>query len=197
MKSRINLLQKLGFFLILVSFLLLLGAEIYADFNRTATRKLTEQIQSYLPERTEGDPQDYSDAQMPVLQLQGEEFSGLLEIPDYGVALPVGSSWEREDLSRYPCRFWGSVYDSSLIIGGTGKKGQLDICSRMDLDDKIRITDMTGTQFCYEVVGIDRRNHADMQIFREKQSDLILFVRDEISMDYILVRCILAPGYYP
>ena len=52
MKSRINLLQKLGFFLILVSFLLLLGAEIYADFNRTATRKLTEQIQSYLPERT-------------------------------------------------------------------------------------------------------------------------------------------------
>ena len=191
-----NILLKFGFFLVLVSFLLLLGTEIYAGFNRTATQKLTEQIKDYLPERTEGDPQDYSDAEMPVLQLQGEDFAGLLEIPDYGVALPVGSSWESGDLSRYPCRFWGSVYDSSLIMGGTGKKGQLDVCSRMDLGDKIRIIDMTGTQFCYEVVGIDRRNYADMEMFREKQSDFILFVRDEMTLDYILVRCKLTTGFY-
>lgn len=197
MKKRTNIPLKLGFFLVLVSFLMLVGAEIYAGFNRTATQKLTEQIQSYLLERTEGEPQDYSDAQMPVLQMQGEDFLGLLEISEYGVALPVGSSWESGDQNRYPCRFWGSVYDSSLIIGGSGRKGQLDVCSRMDLGDKIRITDMTGTQFCFEVSGIDRRSHADMEIFQEKQSDMILFVRDAMTLDYILVRCILIPVFYP
>ena len=53
---------------------------------------------------------------------------------------------------------------------------------------------MTGVQFSYEVVRIDRRQHADLETFRESQGDLVLFVKDEQSRDYILVSSILSPG---
>jgi sortase A len=193
MKKNTNFLQKMGIGLVLLSFILLLGSEIFAISNRTATRKLTEQLRNSLPERTQGDPQGYSDPRMPALQLQGTDFLGLIEMPAYGVALPLGSSWNQGALNRHPCRFQGSVYDSSLIVGGSGTKGQFDIFGRMELGDKIRITDMTGAQFSYKVTDIDRRSHADMEIFREKERDLILFARDQETSNYILVRCLLAP----
>ena len=194
MKKNTNFLQKMGIGLVLLSFILLLGSEIFAISNRTATRKLTEQLRNSLPERTQGDPQSYSDPRMPALQLQGTDFLGLIEMPAYGVSLPLGSSWNQGALNRHPCRFQGSVYDSSLIVGGSGTKGQFDIFGRMALGDKIRITDMTGAQFSYEVTDIDRRSRADMEIFREKERDLILFARDQETSNYILVRCLVAPG---
>lgn len=194
MSKNAPLLLKAGLFLVLLSFVILVGSEIRSIGNRAATRKLTEQIRSGFGERTQGDPDGYSDLQMPVLQLEGEDFSGLIEIPAFGVSLPLGSSWDSHKLSRYPCRFWGSVYDSSLIIGGSGSKGQFDVCASLDLGDRILITDMTGVQFSYEVARIDRRKHADMETFQEDQRDLILFARDGRSRSYMIVRCVIAPS---
>ena len=107
--------------------------------------------------------------------------------------LPIYSSWEDGSVAKYPCRFWGSAYDNSLIVGGSDRKGQFDFCSRLDLGDKIRITDMTGTEFSYEVVRIDRRKQADLQTFEEVDCDLTLFVRDSSTLNYIIVRCDFAP----
>ena len=195
MNKNAPLLLKTGLFLVLLSFVLLAGSEILAVCNRAATRKLTEQIRSGFDERTEGDPDGYSDLQMPVLQLEGEDFSGLIEVPAFGVALPLGSSWNSHKLNSYPCCFWGSVYDNSLIVGGSGQKDQFAFCRSLDLGDKIRITDMTGVQFSYEVTRIDRRKHADMETFLESEGHLTLFAKDEQSLDYIIVRCEIVPDF--
>jgi len=195
MKKNAVLLQKLGFALVLLSFVILVGSELLAVSNRSATRNLTEQIRSGLAERTQGNPLDYTDARMPVLQLEGEDFSGLIEVPAFGVALPLGSSWNSHKLNSYPCCFWGSVYDNSLIVGGSGQKDQFAFCRSLDLGDKIRITDMTGVQFSYEVTRIDRRKHADMETFLESEGHLTLFAKDEQSLDYIIVRCEIVPDF--
>lgn len=189
MKGKLNLLQKLGLVLVIASCAVLLGSEAVAARNRSAVQQITSQIKASLPECAQGDPGSYSDTAMPVLQIGGEDFGALLEVPLFGVVLPVGSSWEDGHISQYPCRFWGSAYDNTLIVGGSGRKGQLDFCGKLSLGDKLRITDMTGTQFSYEVVRIDRAKHADMDTLQKNICDLTLFARDSTSLDYIVVRC--------
>lgn len=192
MRGKGNPLQKLGLILVLLSCVLLIGSELLALYNRARVEKLTEQILLSLPDSSEGDPENYSDPRMPVLQLEGADFSGLIQVPSFGVTLPMGSDWDPGLISRYPCRFWGSAYDHSLILGGSSRKGQFDFCSRLDLGDRILVTDMTGARFSYEVVRIDRREQVDLDVFRETESHLTLFTRDETSGSYIVVSCIFS-----
>lgn len=196
MKEKLNFLQKLGLALILLSGILLLGSELLVSWNRAENKALVTQIKAALPEASEGDPENYSDADMPVLQLAGKDFVGLLQVPSFGVHLPIGSTWSPGRVLRNPCRFWGSAYDNSLILGGSSQKGQFDFCGALDLGEKILVTDMTGARFSYEVAKIDRRQHAEMETFRETDSDLVLFVKENSSGAYIIVRCQFAP-YHP
>lgn len=191
MKEKWNGIQLLGLFLVLLSIVFLLGSEWLAARNHAEAVQLAEQIEANLPDRSEGDPENYSDPEMPVLQIGGEDFSGLIQIPFYGVSLPIYSSWDSGAVSRYPCRFWGSVYDNSLIVGGG--KGQFDFCGKLDLGDKVIITDMKGTVFSYETVRIDRREHADLEMLEEEEFDLVLFAPDTVADGYIIVRCAFSP----
>lgn len=193
MKNKLNLLQKFGFLLILLSLCLLVGRELLGAYSRRQTEMITDQIEAILTEQIAGSPEDYTDPNMPVLQLDGRDFSGLIRIPAFGVHLPIGNDWDADPFSIYPRRFWGSVYDNSLILGGSDRKGQFDFCNRIDIGDKILITDLTGAQFSYEVARIERHSHADTQALLESSWDLTLFVRDSSSLDYIFVRCMFSP----
>lgn len=194
MKGKMNLLQKIGVLLVAVSCLLFLGTELLASWNRKTTENIAQQIRASLPQTTEGNPENYTDMDMPVLQLEQGDFCGLLQVPAFGISLPIGSSWKYNAVSQYPNRFWGSTYDNSLIIGGSGRKNQFAFCGNLDLGDEIRVTDMTGAQFSYEVAAIDRSSHANMDVFQQKESHLVLFARDNVTLDYIIVRCWLTPG---
>lgn len=188
MKKR-NPFLLLGFWMVLLSLVLLVGSGLLNRFHQKQTAEIIRQIESLLPQAGTGSPHDYSSAELPVLQLEGQEFSGLIRIPSFGVTLPMGSSWDSRDISRYPCRFWGSMYDGSLVIGGKDQPGQLDFFPRLDPGEKIIVTDMTGIQFHYTVTRIDRSKHADAENLITDDWDLTLFVRDSTSLDYILVRC--------
>ena len=193
MSGKMNLLQKLGLALVLASCALLLISEGVAAWNRRALVEITQQIRSGLPQRTEGDPESYSSTAMPVRQIRGRDFVALVEFPAYGVSLPVENQWDPANAAAHPCRFWGSAYDNSLIVGGVDRKGQLEICGQLDLGDKVLVTDMAGAQFSYEVVHIDRRSQVDEATMAEMDCDLILFARNSTVGNYILVRCRLAP----
>ena len=52
---------------------------------------------------------------------------------------------------------------------------------------------MTGAQFSYEVTRIDRRDQVDLDVLRDSESHLTLFVKDPNAGTYIIVRCSLAP----
>lgn len=193
MRGNWNWLQKLGFLLVLLSCLGLLGTQLLAKRNQTVARDLANRIASMLPPASEGLPGEYSDPAMPVLQVDGVDFAGLIRVASFGITLPIADSWENGAVSACPRRFWGSVYDNSLILGGSSASGQFAFCGEMDLGDTIVITDMTGAEFSYEAARIDRRKEATMQTLQEEGYDLTLFVRDDASMNYIIVRCVFSP----
>ena len=193
MKGKWNWFQKVGFLLIAVSFLWLLGSELLARNNQVAAQRIAGQILEVIPESGEGFPEGYSNPAMPVLQMEGTDFSAIVRVPAFGITLPVADDWAGGSISAYPRRFWGSAYDDSLILGGSSRQGQFAFCGQMDLGDAIVVTDMTGTEFSYEVAGIDRCKKADMEILAEDGYGLTLFTRESATGKYIVVRCVFSP----
>lgn len=189
MKKRLNVLEILGLLLIACSLLTLLITNIFIQKSRTHTAEITRLVEAVLPESTPGFPGEYTASAMPVLQIEETDYAGLLKMPSYGLNLPIANDWNRFSLFSCPTRFYGSVYDGTLIIGGNDLPGQFDFFDRMNPGDRVRITDMTGTEYSFTVDRIDRTKSADFEKLASEKHQLTLFVRSAFSAEYILVRC--------
>lgn len=191
MKRRMYFLKLYVIALIVLSVGLLLFSRLYAKNAQAAAAVTVSKIETLLPPATSGVPGEYSDPEMPALQVDGCDYIGLLRFPAYGVSLPIAGQWSDLRILSCPCRFYGSVYDSTMIIGGNDQQGQFDFFDRMDLGDKVVLTDMMGTEFTYTVERIDRAKSADYETLSSGEYPLTLFVRSAYSMKYIFVRCSL------
>ena len=184
-----TILQVLGISLILVSLSLLVFSQYMIHQSSGNTMHLVETIDTLLPKRTSGFPGMYSNPQMPVLQVEENDFVALIDVPGFGTVLPVGSSWDTHKLSSYPCRFWGSIYDNSMIIGGCSLPGQFDFFEKLDPGSTIIVTDMMGIEYTYTVVRIDHATSATYERLCEGSFPLVLFAGNRYSTQYLIIRC--------
>ncbi|MBQ3932022.1 MAG: sortase [Firmicutes bacterium] len=58
----------------------------------------------------------YSFLPMEVCSLGGDLYIGILDVPDYGLSLPVIDNWSYEKLKTAPCRYSGSYKTDDLVI---------------------------------------------------------------------------------
>ena len=186
---KINVFQILGSLLLVVSAALVFAFFAKRMYGAKQTAQIVRQIESNIPTREAGMKKDESEDQMPVYEIGGEEFICLLEIPIFDLTLPVSAEWEKKQLNDYPCRFWGSAYSDTLMVGGADTEGQFDVLSMLDLGDEIFVTDLTGAEYAYKVERIDRSKTAEAEKLYNPDYDLTLFVRDTYGLDYIIVRC--------
>lgn len=191
-KRKIPPLLILGVCLVVVSCALMIAHRIRMHTGAAHSSRIALQLEEILPERTAGIPGMYPDSGMPVLQMDGEDYAALLEIPAFGLTLPVADGWDSNLLSRSPARFWGSAYDGTLIIGGADDPRQFGFCDKIQHGAQIVVTDMTGARFTYTVSEVNRAKHAETQWLMDGDSDLTLFCHDLYSMEYIAVRCVFA-----
>ena len=191
-KQRIPLLLVLGILLVLISLSLMIFYQVRMHLGVQQSQRIVSELDRILPERTAGVPGIYLDPGMPVLQIEGVDYVAMIEIPSFDVTLPVANKWNVDQLSDAPARFFGSAYDSTLIIGGTDHPQQFRFCDAIEHGALVIVTDMTGTQFTYAVSAVDRAEHAQTQWLTEGDCDLTLFCHDVYSMEYIAVRCVLA-----
>ena len=189
MKKKTNIFQLLGILLIVCSLAFVLFGRIYAEVAQTKAEAVGEKIEALLPEPTPGLVGDYSNPNMPALEVSGKDYVGLISIPAYGLTLPVANQWSRLSIYSCPARFYGSVYDGTMIIGGSDQPGQFDFFSRMELGDRVSITDMLGAEFSFSVARIDRSGTADYEKLSDCGFPLTLFARSAYSAEYILIRC--------
>ena len=144
-------------------------------------------LRTLIPEPQGAMPEARRDNSMPVLSLEGEDYIGILEIPAFGSALPVGAHWGNS--SRYPCRFSGSVYDRSIRIGATTQAGQYDFYREISVGDSLYFTDMTGNRYSYTVADIRYTRHADEENPDSREADLMLFLQNVYAFEYIQIYC--------
>lgn len=191
-KHKFPLLMVLGICLILISVSLLLFFQIRLHLGAQHSQRILLQMNEILPERTQGVPGVYLNSAMPVLEIDSIDYVAMVEIPSFGITLPVADQWDSDKLYRSPARFFGSVYESTLIIGGVDDSRQFGFCDKIEHGATITVTDMTGTQYTYAVLEIDRAKHAETQWLMSSDFDLTLFCHDVYSMEYIAVRCVFA-----
>ena len=144
-------------------------------------------IQQIIPEPEGATLEERRDNAMATLSIDGTDFVGLLEFPQYGSILPVCDDWGNP--SKYPCRFSGSVYDSTMQIGGTSQKGQYDFYRDISVGDSLFFTDMEGNRYSYEVKDIRYEENADRSTLDCEESSLTLFIKNVYAFEYIVVNC--------
>ena len=144
-------------------------------------------LRTLLPTPRSAAPEARLDNSMPVLAVDGADFVGILEMPQYGSAQPVGAAWGQ--ISKYPCCFSGSVYDRSLQIGGSSQQGQYDFYREISVGDTVYFTDMEGNRFQYAVTDIRYESHADQAALGQQEAALTLFIKNVYAMEYILIFC--------
>lgn len=189
MKRGSKLLIALGLLLILVSLGALLGFRLQAASARKTAAATVSRVKALLPSGSPGILDQYSNMEMPVLQIGGQDIVAIVEIPAFGLSLPVRNSWEGGRVRRMPARFCGTAYDGSLVIGGSDQPGQFDFFGQLQPGAAVKLTDMTGRVFSYTVSRIDRISSATAEKLTAGDWELTLFVRDAYSLDYILLRC--------
>ena len=155
-------------------------------------RKAAQQLQQLLPEKMAVTSAFCPDAPMPVLELEGEDYAALLEIPAFGLTLPVADRWQGDHFAAAPSRYWGSAYTDDLVIGGRDYPGQFDFCGKIELQTVVTLTDMTGRCFTYTVARVDRAAKAESQWLLDENFDLTLYCRGMFSTEYIAVRCVFS-----
>ena len=191
--------KRLTRVLLTVGTTLLLGAAIWALWmqysvskNAKRAQEVVQTLYTLMPRVTDGAPDDRVNVTMSTIEVDQLRFAGIIEIPAYERTLPIYGKWARSKVKRFPCRYLGSMYDGSLIIGGSDNDGQFDFIKQISNGDRVYVTDTTGVRYSYTVVNIRRTKDVSTQNICMVDADLIFFAKNSYSMDYTVVYCSLS-----
>ncbi len=169
---------------LLVLGVLLLAAALAFTVIRTVSEvtarkkvpKILSEMESLMPQIKSGSFEDRVNTSHSMLEVDGESFIGILELPAYKTKLPVRSKWNTSALKAYPCRYGGSLYEGNLTVGGKDTAGQFDFMDKITKYDAVFFTDVTGKRYSLEVTDVlvtEKMNVEEWQ----KECDLVLFSR--------------------
>ena len=188
MKKRIKRLCILiGICLLVVAALVLISWQWGIRKSQENAAQYVQTIRALIPEPQSAALEERRDNTMSVLSIDGTNFAGILEMPRFGSSLPVCADWG--EVSKYPCRLSGSIYDRTMQIGATSQKGQYDFYREVSVGDSVFFTDMEGNRFSYEVTDIRYEKHADQATLQQESAALTVFIKNIYAFEYILIFC--------
>ena len=127
--------------------------------------------------------------EMPVRNIGGEDYIGVLEVPSLGLMLPVMSEWSYPRLKIAPCRYTGSAYQGNLIIAAHNYRSHFGNLKELCEGDVVCFTDMDGNVFSYEVVLLEILQPTDVDEMESGDWDLTLFTCTVGGKSRVTVRC--------
>ncbi len=179
----------IGVLLVLASVALLGFSKIHIKNAVNNANEINKVLYSLMPKVENTVPDDRSNIMMPAVEVRSESFCGILEVPKYSSKLPICEAWKKNQTVNYPCRYTGTLYDGSLIIGGSDNEGQLDFVKQIENNDYVFITDMSGDRYGYTVTEIHRTKDVSTEKLISFDADIVLFAKNKFSFDYTVICC--------
>lgn len=113
--------------------------------------------------------------EMPVMEIDGHAYIGYLEMPAIGLKLPVMSDWSYPKLRIAPCRYWGSVYDDTLVIMAHNYERHFGQIASMEPGAPVQFVDADGNIYKYVVAKQEILQKQDVDKMVSREWDLTLF----------------------
>lgn len=188
--------NKLTYILIVLGVLLIAAAIItmavtMISQNQAAKRasEIADDLYALMPDVKNSAPDGRGNVTMSMIEIEGANYVGVIDVPLYNASLPIYGMWETSKVDRFPCRYMGSMYDGSLIIGGSDHEGQFDFLKLISEGETVYVTDTTGARYHYVVSYIEITKDVSTEHLTAEESDLVLFARNSYALDYTMVCC--------
>ena len=201
--------KKAGAFLIIIGLLFVAAALFLTGYNlwddyragQSAYRILTA-LQEQIPDNSEeknAEPDrtqqpDYivnPDMEMPELEIDGNYYIGILDIPSLGRSLPVMSRWSYSNLRLAPCRYSGSAYTGNFTIAGHNyTTAHFSRIRNLTAGVPVIFTDVKGRRFVYEVQAVEILEATAVEDMLSDEWDLTLFTCISGVRARVAVRCL-------
>ena len=112
---------------------------------------------------------------MPVMEIDGNEYIGYIELPTLDLRLPVMSEWSYPKLRIAPCRYWGSVYDDSMVILAHNYERHFGSISLLEPGTPVQFVDADGNIYKSVVAEHEILEKQDVELMITDEWDLTLF----------------------
>lgn len=126
---------------------------------------------------------------MPSVEVDGNHYIGILQLPKFGLELPVMESWSYPKLRRAPCRYTGSVHTKDLIIAAHNYSSHFGQIKNLVPGDEVILWDVNGIAYQYEVVELEELGATAVEEMIAGDGDLTLFTCTYGGRTRVTVRC--------
>ena len=188
MKHRGRILIVLGLLLIAAA----IGLTVFNFWDDQRAAETSEAVlEKLLPDVIDNGGSDgiYPD-EMPVIEIDGQKYIGVISIPAIGIDLPVNSEWSYPALRNSPCRYFGSAYTDDMVLCAHNYNWHFGKLKTLSYGDKVLFTDVSGNVFTYEVSEVEvLRPTSVEQMLDAKEWDLSLFTCTIGGATRVTVRC--------
>lgn len=126
---------------------------------------------------------------MPVEEVEGNGYIGVLEIPVLEMTLPVMSDWSYSGLRIAPCRYSGSVYTEDMVVAGHNYSTHFGGLGGLSPGAQVIFTDIEGNRFVYEVTEMEVLEPSEGEKLLSGEWNLTLFTCTPGTQGRVTVRC--------
>lgn len=141
------------------------------------------------PDEAETEAQEQQE--LTPLELDGEQYIGMISIPKLGIELPVMRDWTEQNMATAPCRYSGSAVRRDMVICAHNYSSFFKGLDTLMPGDEVIYTLLSGKQYRYEVSWSELINGWDTPQMTDGSEnwDLTLFTCTWSGWSRVTVRC--------
>ena len=130
---------------------------------------------------------------MPMVQVDGNSYVGVLEFPRFDVRLPVLAAYTDDAAALAPGVYAGSVYGRTCVIAGSNAAAIFGDLTRFSTGDEVVFTDVNGQEFHYRVATFETFSNGEVADIATPSDDwdLTLFSSSFSGQNQVVVRLVL------
>ncbi len=184
----------------LVGALLMVGAIGLTGYNlwteRRAEQLSNDIVDAFIDQMDEDMDEDSvpyyildPDMDMPEIEIDGETYIGIIDMPSIGISLPVNSEFNYSNLRVSPCRYRGSAYQDHFIICAHNYRGHFGKIENLSTGDTLTFIDADGNEFVYEVALLELIEGTHVEEMVDTEYALTLFTCTLDGQSRVTIRC--------
>lgn len=128
--------------------------------------------------------------EMPVIEIDGRNYLGTVEIPSLGIELPILADWDFKLLKIAPARYRGNYFGNDLVIAAHNYARHFSPIKRIEKNADVYLITATGDRIHYRVKMLENLNPSQGKEMVNGDWDLTMFTCNTGGRTRCAVRCI-------